>query len=46
MEGDTSSENLGLKDSKLREEMMKEIEIVVNSAATTNFNERYYRIML
>ncbi|KAL1082114.1 hypothetical protein V6Z11_D09G113500 [Gossypium hirsutum] len=41
VEGDISSENLGLEDSKLREEMRKEIEIVVNSAATTCFNERY-----
>ncbi|KAA3455493.1 alcohol-forming fatty acyl-CoA reductase-like [Gossypium australe] len=41
VEGDISSENLGLKDSKLREEIRKEIEIVVNSAATTWFNERY-----
>ncbi|PPD93159.1 hypothetical protein GOBAR_DD09863 [Gossypium barbadense] len=41
VEGDISSENLGLEDSKRREEMRKEIEIVVNSAATTCFNERY-----
>ncbi|PPS09878.1 hypothetical protein GOBAR_AA10769 [Gossypium barbadense] len=41
VEGDISSENLGLEDSKLREELRKEIEIVVNSAATTSFNERY-----
>ncbi|GMJ12211.1 fatty acid reductase 5 [Hibiscus trionum] len=39
--GDTSSENLGIKDSILREEMWKEIDIIVNVAATTNFSERY-----
>ncbi|KAK6229840.1 hypothetical protein SCA6_018791 [Theobroma cacao] len=39
--GDISSENLGVNESKLREQMLKEIEIVVHVAATTGFNERY-----
>ncbi|OMO54203.1 Male sterility, NAD-binding protein [Corchorus capsularis] len=39
--GDISSINLGVNESKLREEMFKEIDIVVNSAATTDFIERY-----
>ncbi|XP_031255297.1 probable fatty acyl-CoA reductase 4 [Pistacia vera] len=39
--GDVSELNLGVKDSKLMEEMYKEIDLVVNSAATTNFDERY-----
>ncbi|GMJ10711.1 fatty acid reductase 1 [Hibiscus trionum] len=39
--GDISSENLGITDSKLRERMWREIEIVVNVAGTTEFNERY-----
>ncbi|KAM7268158.1 hypothetical protein ACFE04_010324 [Oxalis oulophora] len=39
--GDISKENLGIEDNKLREEMWKEIEIIVNVAATTNFDERY-----
>ncbi|KAE8691709.1 Multidrug resistance protein ABC transporter family [Hibiscus syriacus] len=39
--GDVSSENLGVKDSNLREKMWNEIEIIVNAAATTDFNERY-----
>ncbi|XP_075512749.1 fatty acyl-CoA reductase 3-like isoform X1 [Primulina tabacum] len=39
--GDITFENLGVKDSNLLEEMWKEIDIVVNSAATTNFDERY-----
>ncbi|WRX28778.1 Fatty acyl-coenzyme A reductase [Theobroma cacao] len=38
--GDISSENLGLNESKLREHMLREIEIVVHVAATTGFNER------
>lgn len=44
--GDTSFENLGLNDSGLREEMRKEIQIIINIAATTDFNERYFRIIL
>ncbi|KAL4295661.1 hypothetical protein GQ457_12G027500 [Hibiscus cannabinus] len=39
--GDISSKNLRIKDSTLRQKMQKEIEIVVNMAATTNFFERY-----
>ena len=38
--GDISDENFGIKDSILIEEMWKEIDIVLNSAATTNFDER------
>ena len=40
--GDISHEDLGLKDSNLVEEMWKEVDVVVNLAATTNFDERYY----
>uniref|UniRef100_M1AAF1 Fatty acyl-CoA reductase n=1 Tax=Solanum tuberosum TaxID=4113 RepID=M1AAF1_SOLTU len=39
--GDISYENLGIKNSELREEMHKEIDIIINSAAVTNFYERY-----
>ncbi|XP_022944111.1 fatty acyl-CoA reductase 3-like [Cucurbita moschata] len=39
--GDISSPNMGLKDSNLLEEMKNEVEIIVNFAATTNFDERY-----
>ncbi|KAK6229836.1 hypothetical protein SCA6_018787, partial [Theobroma cacao] len=39
--GDISSENLGLNESKLREHMLREIEIVVHVAATTGFNESF-----
>ncbi|CAN4100758.1 unnamed protein product [Withania somnifera] len=38
--GDISCENLGIKDSNLLEEMGREVEVVVNLAATTNFDER------
>ncbi|KAE9585811.1 putative alcohol-forming fatty acyl-CoA reductase [Lupinus albus] len=39
--GDMSRDMFGLIDVKLSEEMLKEINIIVNSAATTNLAERY-----
>ncbi|XP_044483222.1 fatty acyl-CoA reductase 1-like isoform X1 [Mangifera indica] len=39
--GDVSDTNLGVKDSKLMEEMWTEIDLVLNFAAITNFDERY-----
>ncbi|GFQ06079.1 fatty acyl-coa reductase 3 [Phtheirospermum japonicum] len=40
--GDIScAENLGVNDSDLMEEMWKEVDVVVNLAATTKFDERY-----
>ncbi|XP_059429003.1 fatty acyl-CoA reductase 3-like [Corylus avellana] len=39
--GDVSNENLGVKDSDLRNNMWNEIDIILNSAATTTFDERY-----
>ncbi|KAF8403251.1 hypothetical protein HHK36_011352 [Tetracentron sinense] len=39
--GDIACENLGVNDSDLRQEMCREIDIIVNIAATTNFDERY-----
>ncbi|XP_059430368.1 fatty acyl-CoA reductase 3-like [Corylus avellana] len=39
--GDISLEGLGLKDSSLREELWDQIDVIVNLAATTNFDERY-----
>lgn len=38
--GDISREDLGLNDSSLREEMLSHIDVIVNLAATTNFDER------
>ncbi|CAL9247736.1 unnamed protein product [Arabidopsis halleri] len=39
--GDIATDHLGMNDTNLRERMQKEIDIVVNVAATTNFDERY-----
>ncbi|TMW82725.1 hypothetical protein EJD97_005135 [Solanum chilense] len=39
--GDISKKNMGIKNSQLREHMFKEIDTIINSAATTNFDERY-----
>jgi fatty acyl-CoA reductase len=39
--GDITSEDLGLKDSNLRENISSQIDVIINLAATTNFNERY-----
>ncbi|XP_041994733.1 fatty acyl-CoA reductase 3-like [Salvia splendens] len=39
--GDITFENLGVKDLSLLEEMLTEIDVVVNLAANTNFDERY-----
>lgn len=39
--GDISIHNLGVKDSDLLQRMWSEIDIVINIAATTNFDERY-----
>ncbi|KAH6836680.1 Jojoba acyl CoA reductase-related male sterility protein [Perilla frutescens var. hirtella] len=39
--GDITCDNLGVRDSLLLEEMFKEVDIVVNLAANTDFDERY-----
>ncbi|XP_065869018.1 alcohol-forming fatty acyl-CoA reductase-like [Euphorbia lathyris] len=39
--GDISLEDLGVEDSKLKEEMWSEIDVMVNFAASINFEERY-----
>ncbi|CAL2265002.1 unnamed protein product [Prunus armeniaca] len=39
--GDVTFDDLGVKEIKLREEMCNGIEIILNSAGTTNFDERY-----
>ncbi|CAN4100756.1 unnamed protein product [Withania somnifera] len=39
--GDVSHEDMGIKNSHLRDNMRKEIDIIINSAATINFDERY-----
>ncbi|KAK9938817.1 hypothetical protein M0R45_015536 [Rubus argutus] len=39
--GDMSKDDLGLEDSDLREEILSHVDVIVNLAATTNFDERY-----
>ncbi|PWA86972.1 jojoba acyl CoA reductase-related male sterility protein [Artemisia annua] len=39
--GDITYENLGVNDSDLIQEMWRNVDVVVNVAATTNFDERY-----
>ncbi|GMH22390.1 hypothetical protein Nepgr_024233 [Nepenthes gracilis] len=39
--GDISFEDLAIKDANLKEEMWRNIEVIVNLAATTRFDERY-----
>ena len=38
--GDVSTENLGVKDAILLKELYNEVQIIVSSAANTNFDER------
>jgi len=38
--GDVAVENLGIKDHNILNMMFEEIDLIVNSAATTNFDER------
>lgn len=42
--GDVAYENLGVVDAELTQQMCREIDIIVNSAATTKFDERYIYI--
>nr|ACJ83307.1 unknown [Medicago truncatula] len=39
--GDISQENFNLKDSNLLQELYNKTDVIVNLAATTNFDERY-----
>ncbi|CAA0810676.1 Fatty acyl-CoA reductase 3 [Striga hermonthica] len=39
--GDITCDNLGVKDQYLLEEMCEQVDIVLNLAATTKFDERY-----
>lgn len=38
--GDVADENLGIKDNNIKNVMFEEIDLIINSAATTNFDER------
>lgn len=39
--GDITCEDLGVKDCALIDQMWSQIDVIVNLAATTNFDERY-----
>ena len=39
--GDITHKDLGIKDSNLEEELLRDVDVVVNLAATTKFIERY-----
>ncbi|XP_039119425.1 alcohol-forming fatty acyl-CoA reductase-like [Dioscorea cayenensis subsp. rotundata] len=41
VQGDTTSENIGIRDVDLIEVLWREVDYIVNSAANTRFNERY-----
>jgi len=40
--GDISREDLGVEDTILREEIYDQTDVIINLAATTNFDERLY----
>lgn len=40
VQGDTTSENIGIRDVDLIEVLWREVDYIVNSAANTRFNER------
>ncbi|CAN6438792.1 unnamed protein product [Victoria cruziana] len=39
--GDIAMEDLGIQETHLKEEIMEEVDIIANVAATTTFDERY-----
>ncbi|KAK4753753.1 hypothetical protein SAY87_001857 [Trapa incisa] len=39
--GDITCQDMGVRDSSLIEQMLNQVDVVVNLAATTNFDERY-----
>jgi len=41
--GDAAVENLGIKDNTILNLMFEEIDLIVHSAATTNFDERWLK---
>lgn len=44
--GDITFEDLGLKDFILREDISSQTDVIINLAATTNFDERYKCLLL
>ncbi|KAI5388817.1 hypothetical protein KIW84_074469 [Lathyrus oleraceus] len=43
--GDVAIENLGIKDEKLKNEILEEIDVLVHSAASTKFDDRFDILM-
>ncbi|KAI7731419.1 hypothetical protein M8C21_007789 [Ambrosia artemisiifolia] len=41
VDGDITCDDLGVQDSSLKAQMWREVDVVVNAAATTNFDESY-----
>lgn len=41
--GDITCEDLGFKDSILREDILSQTDVIINLAATTTFYERYIK---
>ncbi|KAK9726978.1 hypothetical protein RND81_05G249900 [Saponaria officinalis] len=39
--GDITCEDMSIKDVKLKDELFRDIDVIINLAATTNFDERY-----
>ncbi|KAG5577978.1 hypothetical protein H5410_058112 [Solanum commersonii] len=39
--GDISIEDFGIENPEMKDDMLKEIDIIIHSAATTRFDERY-----
>ena len=39
--GDITFKDLGINDPNLKEELLRDVDVIVNLAATTNFDERY-----
>lgn len=44
--GDVTCENLGINDLNLSHEIFTEVDVVINLAATTKFDERYEKLIL
>lgn len=44
--GDVTCENLGINDLNLSHEIFTEVDVVINLAATTKFDERYEKLSL
>ncbi|KAL9228563.1 hypothetical protein vseg_004127 [Gypsophila vaccaria] len=39
--GDITYEDMAIKDTQLKDQLLRDVDVIVNFAATTNFDERY-----